>query len=97
MLLPTPSVSTRYQTLTVRSFGGVELLDRVIEAYADGGKAHLALQASDQTVVGAAGALGAHHGQDGAQHATVLGSPGCLRRLVLPLDLRNMRNIPAET
>lgn len=86
MLLPTPSVSTRYQTLTVRSFGGVELLDRVIEAYADGGKAHLALQASDQTVVGAAGALGAHHGQDGAQHATVLGA-GYGPRWSLPFSL----------
>ena len=78
-----------YWALTVRSFGGVELLDRVVEANADGGKAHLAVEAGDQPVVGAAGALGAHHGQDGAQHAAVLGSLGCLGGLVLPLDLRN--------
>lgn len=72
--------------LTVRSLGRVELLDGVVEADADGGEAHLALQAGHQPVVGAAGALVAHHGENGAQHPAVLGAPG---RLVLPLDLRD--------
>lgn len=72
--------------LTVRSLGRVELLDGVVEADADGGEAHLALQAGHQPVVEAAGALVAHHGENGAQHPAVLGAPG---RLVLPLDLRD--------
>lgn len=62
-------------TLTLRALG-VELLDRVVEADADRGEAHLALQAGHQPIVEAAGALGAHHGEDGAQHTTVLGT-GC--------------------
>lgn len=72
-------------TLTLRTLG-VELLDRVVEADADRSKAHLALQASDQPIVEATGALGAHHGQDGAQHATVLGA-GYGPRWSLPFSL----------
>ena len=75
-------------TLTLRALG-VELLDGVVEADADGGEAHLALQAGDQPAVEAAEALGAHHGQDGAQHPAVLGTPGRQGCLVLPLDLRD--------
>lgn len=76
----------RVLALTVRSLGGVELLDRVVEANSNGGKAHLAMQASDQSAVGAAGTLCAHHSQDGTQHAAVLHA---LCPWVLPLDLGN--------
>lgn len=74
--------------LTVCSFGGVELFDRVVEANSNGGKAHLAVQAGNQPAVGAAGPLGAHHGQDGTQHAAVLHA---LRPWILPLNLRDKR------
>lgn len=76
----------RVLALTVRSFGGVELLDRVVEANSNGGKTHLAMQASDQPAVGAAGTLCAHHSQDGTEHAAVLHA---LHSWVLPLDLGN--------
>jgi hypothetical protein len=81
-----PGVRTRLAlgaALTVRALGGVELLDRVVEADADGGEAHLALQAGHQPAVEAAGTLGAHHGQYCTQHSAVLHALG----RGLPLDL----------
>ena len=75
-------------TLTLRALG-VELFDRVVEADADGGEAHLALQAGDQPFIEAAGALGAHHGHDGAQHPAVLGTGRSLHwPLPFSLDLQ---------
>lgn len=50
---------------------GVELLHRVVQADADRGKAHLPVQPGHQAAVEAAGALGLHHGEDGAEHASV--------------------------
>lgn len=50
---------------------GVELLHCVVQADADGGEAHLPVQPGHQAAVKAAGALGPHHGEDGAEHASV--------------------------
>lgn len=50
---------------------GVELLHRVVQADADRGEAHLPVQPGHQAAVEAAGALGLHHGEDGAEHASV--------------------------
>lgn len=55
---------------TVRA-SGVELLHCVVQADADRGEAHLPVQPSHQAAVEASGALGLHHGDNGAQNASV--------------------------
>ena len=75
--------------LTLGTLGGVELLDGVVEPDADGGEAHLALQAGRQPAVQAAGSLRPHHGAQRPQNAPVLHGAGAAGDPHLALDLRD--------